>query len=125
MDDEHTLREADARVRDALRPDDAIAQRVLERALADDRAPRPGARGRRSAVAIAAFALVFCLAGVISWQSRRAISPAAPTPVSSDSLAVTGMGPIVVVEHPDGRRWIVGPPPERRAGGNYVIAVQK
>ena len=32
---------------------------------------------------------------------------------------------MVVVEHPDGRRWIVGPPPERRAGRNYVIVVQK
>jgi len=122
MDDEHTLRETDVRVRDALLPNDAVAQRVLGRAFADDSAPRRGARGRRLAVAIAAFALIFSVTGVIIWQSRR---PASPSPVSSDSLAVTGTGSIVVVEHPDGRRWIVGPPPQRRAGGNYVIVVEK
>jgi len=122
MDDEHTLRKADARVRDALLPDDAVARRVLDRALAENRASRPGARGRRSVVAMAAFAVVLSVTGVMVWQSRH---PPSPAPVASDSLAVTGTGSIVVVEHPDGRRWIVGPPPERRAGGNYVIVVQK
>ena len=121
MDDEHTLREADARVRSALRPDDAIARRVLDRAFADERAPRRRARGFQSAVVFAAV-LILCVTSVIVWQSRH---PPSPAPVSSDSLAVTGTGSIVVVEHPDGRRWIVGPPPERRAGRNYVIVVQK
>jgi hypothetical protein len=32
---------------------------------------------------------------------------------------------MVVVESQDGRRWVVGPPPERRTGGNYVIVVRK
>ena len=125
MDDEHTLREADARVRRALWPDDAVARRVLDvldRAIADERAPRRRARGFQSAVVLAA-ALILCVTGVIVWQSRHA--PSAPGPASSDSLAVTGTGSMVVVEHPDGRRWIVGPPPERRAGRNYVIVVQK
>jgi hypothetical protein len=121
MDDERTLREADTRLRDALLPDEAVARRVLDRALADARAPRRSARGRRSAVAIAA-ALILSVTGVIVWQSRH---PPSPAPVASDSLAVTGTGSLVVVEHPDGRRWIVGPPPERRAGRNYVIVVQK
>jgi hypothetical protein len=124
MDDEHTLRETDVRVRDALRPDGAVARRVLEHALATDGARRPRARRRQFAVAAAALALVLSVTGVI-WQSRHAPSPAAPAPVSSDSLAVTGTGSIVVVEHPDGRRWIVGPPPERRAGRNYVIVMEK
>ena len=123
MDDEHTRRDVDARVRAALRPDDAFARRVVDRALADVRAPRRSARGRRFAVAVAACALIVSVGGVVAWQSRRGASP--PAPVPSESLAVTGTGSLVVVEHPDGRRWIVGPPPQRRTGGNYVIVVQK
>jgi hypothetical protein len=93
MDDEHTLREADARVRRALWPDDAVTRRVLDvldvldRAIADERAPRRRARRFQSAVVFAA-ALILCVTGVIVWQSRHA--PSAPGPASSDSLAVTG-----------------------------------
>src|SRR6185295_18683867 len=102
------------RVRDALLPDDAVTRRLLEQALAPEGVPRRSARRLESAVAITALALILGVTGAIVWQSRRRPSPAAPAPVSPYSLAVTGTGSIVVVEHPDGRRWIVGPPPERR-----------
>jgi hypothetical protein len=116
MDDEHTLREADARVRAALIPDDAAFRRVVLRALANDRARPPGVH-RLSYAVVGATALALLL-GASAWQWRRT-APATP------SLAVVGRGSIIVVESQDGRRWIVGPPPERRAGGNYVIVVQK
>ncbi len=121
MDDERTLPETDARVRDALLPDEAVTRRVLERAFASDRARAPEARRLRPVLTIAALALIVGVAGIGVWQSRRPVS----APVSSAPLALTGNGSIVVVEHPDGRRWIVGPPPERPTGGNYVIAVPK
>jgi hypothetical protein len=53
------------------------------------------------------------------WQVRkRAGEHALPT-----SLAITGEGSMLVVESQDGRRWIVGPAPEPRIGGGYVIVV--
>jgi hypothetical protein len=45
------------------------------------------------------------------------VPPAAP------SLAITGRGSFVVVDSEDGRRWVVGPAPDRPAGGNYVIVL--
>jgi hypothetical protein len=118
MDDEHTLREADARVRAALVPDDAAARRVVLRALAGD---RRGLGVRRHSYAALGAAILALLLGASAWQWRRAAPQTLPPP----SLAVVGRGPMIVVESRDGRRWIVGPPPERRTGGNFVIAVQK
>ena len=118
MDNEHTLREADARVRAALRPDDAAQREVVRRALADNRERPAGVRRLSYAVVWAGALAVLFAAG--AWQWRRS------TPDTfSPSLAVVGRGSIIVVESHDGRRWVVGPPPERRAGGNYVIVVQK
>jgi len=119
MDDERTLRETDVRVRAALMPDEAAARQVVDRALAGDRPPRQRARQLpRFTWALTALALI--IVSISAWQWRRAAAATSPA-----SLAVTGRGSIVVVEHQDGRRWVVGPPPERRAGGNYVIVVQK
>ena len=118
MDDEHTLREADARVRAALVPDEGAARRVVSRALAGDR-DRPGVR--RLSYAAVGTAIVALLLGAGAWRWRRA----APATIPPPSLAIVGRGPMIVVESQDGRRWVVGPPPERRTGGNYVIAVQK
>src|SRR5262245_53764269 len=149
MDDEHRLREVDARLRDALRPDDEAARRILARALAaaahgaartgdgsmrvaytrDEHKERgnavvigvPSRHARsRPAWAIPVIALMVGVAAAGLWQSRRL-----PPPHPSAPLAVTGAGSVVVVEHPDGRRWIVGPAPEPRNGGNYVIVLEK
>jgi hypothetical protein len=30
---------------------------------------------------------------------------------------------MLVVESQDGRRWVVGPPPKRRVGSNFVLVV--
>ena len=118
MDDEHTLPEVDARLRAALSPDDIVAGRVTTRALADAGLPRRGAPRLRYVGALAALALALSLG---AWQWRRL----APVAIAPAPLAITGQGSIVVVEHPDGRRWIVGPPPERRTGGNYVIVLER
>lgn len=118
MDDDRTLRETDARVRSALIPDDALTRRLVIRSLADARARPPGV-GRARYSVVGAAALTLLIAASV-WQWRRA-TPPAPLP----SLAIVGRGSMVVVESQDGRRWVVGPPPERRTGGNYVIVVQK
>jgi len=121
MDDERIQLEADVRVRDALMPDDVATRRVVERALAADGAPANRGRRLRLALAVAALALVVGASSFSVWRSRRLPSPA----VASAPLALIGTGSMVVVEHPDGRRWMIGPPPERRIGGNYVIAIHK
>ena len=118
MDDEHTRLEADERLRAALRPDDVVSNRVVTAALAADPAPRHSSRRLRYAAALAALVVALAL-GTGAWQWRR------PAPVAAAPFVVTGRGSIVVVEHQDGRRWIVGPPPERRASGNYVIVVEE
>src|SRR5262245_66696035 len=131
MDDERTpheaearlraaLKEADAeRLRAALRPGDAVSHRIAMRAL-QAAAARSGQseqpRRPHLLAALALIALVVAL-GIGAWLSHRstavavAVAPTLP-------LAITGEGSVVVVEHADGRRWIVGPPPEPRAGGN-------
>jgi hypothetical protein len=118
MDDEDTRREADARVRAALTPDDAVPRRVVLRALGDNHARPAGAR--RLPYAVVGAVVLALLLGMSAWQWRRA-TPARVSP----SFAVVGRGAMVVVESQDGRRWVVGPPPERRTGGNYVIVVRK
>jgi len=117
MDDERILRDTDARLRAALAPDPAAQRRVLERALGGER-PRP--RRRLLVYVLGGMASLALLAGSGVWQWRRADPPRSPS-----SLTVTGRGSTVVVENQDGRRWVLGPSPERRAGGNYVIAVQR
>ena len=124
MDDEHTLPEVDARLRAALSPDQAATARIVARALTYGGTPlrRPQLPPRRVLAALALIALAIAV-GIGVWISRRAATVAvaiAPTL----PLAITGQGSMVVVERPDGRRWIVGPPPEPRAGGNYVIVLE-
>ena len=147
MDDEHTLRDVDTRVRCALRPDASASRRVVLGALADDHGPVSRAGRRRLAVVVvAALALA---AGASVWQWRRAARtaerepfrraatdplPAEPTSrrmngspsvgsPDAPSLVITGRGSLLVVDGGDGRRWVVGPAPDRRTGGNYVIVL--
>lgn len=117
MDDEHTLREVEARVRAALSPDDAVQRRVIVRALAEDRT-RPPLTHRLRYAALGLAAALMLLLGAGTWQWRRATLE-----TSSPSLTIIGRGSMVVVESEDGRRWIVGPSPARSTGGSYVIAV--
>ena len=125
MDDEHTLPEGDARLRAALSPSDAVSHRIARRALEEAGPPHRQSElpSRRALAALALVALAIAV-GIGAWISRRsaavavAVAPTLP-------LAITGRGATIVVEHPDGRRWIVGPPPERRIGGNYVIVLER
>jgi hypothetical protein len=114
MDDEHMLREVDARVRRALRSD-AVSQRVAAGALADGRASTPRTR-RPRLVVVAAVALALCV-GAWHWRSTLRRSPVPPP------LAITSRGSVLVVDSPDGRRWVVAPAPERGTAGNYVIVL--
>ena len=115
MDDERNLHEVDARVRAALMTDAAASDRVTARALADGSVR--AVPHNWYAVVIVAALIVVLGAGV--WQWRRTTRASAAPP----SLAITGHGSILVVDSQDGRRWIVGPAPEHRTGGNYVIVV--
>jgi hypothetical protein len=101
------------RVREILRPDDAVASRVIARAFASRRARN--VRIRVSAWGIVA-ATIVALVGVTGWRSRQG---------SAEHLTITAKGSFLVVESSDGRRWVVGPGSERRAGGNYVIVVRE
>ncbi len=139
MDDENTLREVDTRVRGALRSDAAASRRLVLRALAHDSGPV--SRASRPRLAIVAAAALALAVGVSAWQWRRTArheerepfiperppasrgmnaSPSVRSP-APPSLAITGRGSLLIVDSQDGRRWVVGPLPERRAGGNYVI----
>jgi hypothetical protein len=117
MDDEHTPRDIDRRVRAALAIDDAISRRVLAKALKAtiERPPR----GRRVKSAVAATAGICLVAGIGAWRLWRD----GPAPESPAALTITTKGALLVVESQDGRRWIVGSPPARRTGDNYVLVV--
>ena len=112
MDDEHMLRGVDARERRALRSD-GVGQRVAARAFADGRASIPRTRRPWLAV-VAAVALALCV-GVWQWRSTLRRPPVPPP--------ITGRGSVLVVDSPDGRRWVVAPAPERGTAGNYVIVL--
>ena len=118
MDDEHTPHDIDQRVRAALAIDDGVTRRVLARAL---KAPieRPP-RGRRVKGAVALTVGVAVVAGISVWRPWRDAPAPAPPPAA---LRITAKGAVLVVESQDGRRWIVGPPPARPIGGNYVLVV--
>ena len=114
MDDETNLSEVDARVRAALSAGPDATHRVLAAALADR--SRRFAR-RRYAIATAAVVVSGLAVGTWRWPGT------APSPWATTSLKVTNRGSLIVVESADGRRWIVGPAPARRTGGNYVIVI--
>jgi len=115
MDDESRLPEIDALLREAVTPPDAAVDRVVLKALGDREPPRTG---RLWVAVVTAVALVLLL-GVGVWRRARIAERRAPPP----SLAITGEGSMLVVESQDGRRWVVGPPPQRRIGGNFVLVV--
>jgi len=119
MDDESKLLEVDARVRAALIVDGVASRRVVMRALADDGRRVKEVR-RRPFIVVTAAALALLLV-MSAWQWRRG----ARVPVSAPSLSITGEGSMLIVDGQDGRRWVVGPPPQRRTGGNYVIVVRE
>jgi len=140
-----TLRDVDTRVRGALRTDGVTARRIVMRALAEDHGPSTWMR--RVPYTVAAATVVVIVLVISAWQWRRTArveerqpfsraatarlpassasrgmnaSPSVRSPVPP-SLAITGRGSLLIVDSQDGRRWVVGPLPERRAGGNYVI----
>jgi hypothetical protein len=115
MDDERTRRELDDRVRTAFTPDDVRVRRIVQRALSDDSA----LRGRGWLLRCGVVAAVLLIALLASVRYRRH-EPIATSPAS---LSVVGRSSTVIVESADGRRWLLGPAPEQRAGGNYVIVL--
>lgn len=109
MDDERERDDIDERIRAALTVDEAASRSIVERALAIDTAKTrwliPGAL-------LAAAVVVIVAAGL--WQMRA-------SPVLE--LAISGRQSWVAVNSSDGRRWILGPGPDRASRGGYVIVV--
>ena len=117
MDDENTPDDVDRRVRAALAIEDAASRRVVARALnAPIEPPARGARVKRAVALIVGIGVIF---GIGVWRQGRD----APTPAPPAALRITAKGTILVVESQDGRRWVIGPPPARQTGGNYVLVV--
>jgi hypothetical protein len=116
MDDEQEQREVDAWVRNALGPNSEAGARVAARALATSQASTPASRHRPFAgLAAAGLVLVAVLVG-FQWR-RTGLAPAPP------AVPIPGGGPLVVIESPDGQRWIVGRSPERSGSGSYAIVI--
>jgi hypothetical protein len=114
MDDEHRLNEVDSRVRAALRADVDITRRVIASALAGE-PPAASHRWRIPLVIVTTAVVVVLAVGVFEWRRRTAGS-------IPPSLTITSVGSMLVVESPDGRRWVVGRSQPRRSG-NYVMVV--
>jgi hypothetical protein len=117
MDDENKLLDVDRCVRAAVSPPAHVVNRVVARALADNDL-QPAHRRHMTVLAGTGGALVLLMVLVV-WQGREpADEHTMPT-----SLAITEEGSLLVVESHDGRRWIVGPAPDRVIGGGYVLVV--
>ena len=118
-DDERERDDIDERIRAALALNEETVGRVVRRALA---AEAPATRRRYSIYALGALAVtVLAVLAVINLSSRwRA---ATPPPIADVSLSITGRGSLLAVEGRDGRRWIVGAPPDRTPRGTYVIVI--
>jgi len=119
MDDEPGRLDVDARVREALAPDDSAARLIVAHALA---AREDAPRRFRPAIAVGVVVVVLLVVVAGVWISRSPI--ASTTSTRELSLAISGHGQMVVVERGDGRRWIVGPAPAPRPGG-YVIVIPR
>src|SRR5256885_994258 len=118
MDDEPGRLDVDARVREALAPDDSAARLIVAHALA---AREDAPRRFRPAIAVGVVVvLLVVVAGV--WRSRSRI--ASTTSTRELSLAISRHRQMVVVERGDGGRWIVGRASAPRPGG-YVIVVRR
>ena len=116
MDDERELGEVDARVRAAVMPGDAQAQRVVQHALADEPSLRGGPHLLRYAIGAIA-AVVLLATGARRWLRE-------PAPSVVPALSVVGHGSTVIVNSADGRRWLLEPAQQDRPSGNYVIALR-
>ncbi len=116
MDDGQERCEVDAWVRNALAPDREAGARVAVRALATSHASTSAPR-RRPFALLAAAALAL-LAVLVGFQWRHAgLAGARP------DVPIPGGGPLVVIESPEGQRWIVGRSPDRPGGGSYVMVI--
>ena|SRR6185436_9178270 len=116
MDDEREPPEIDAWIRSAITPDSAAGARVAARALALSSPSTPASR--RGPLALLTAAALVLVGLVIGLEWRR--SP--PTP-ASPIVPIPGGGPLVVIESPEGRRWIVGRVPERAGSSSYVMVI--
>ena len=116
MDEGQEPREVDAWVRQALAPESAAGTSVAVRALATPHASTPASR-RRTLAVLGAAALALCAVLVVFQSHRAGLAPAPP------AVPISGGGPLIVIESPDGRRWIVGRSPERSGSGSYVIVI--
>ena len=113
--DEPVPHDVDRRVRAAFAIDDGVSRRVVSQAL--KAAAAPPRLGRRATSAVALIVVVGVAVSLTVWRLWHA----APPPPAA--LRITATGAILVVESQDGRRWIVGPPPARPSGGNYVLVI--
>jgi len=112
--DERTPHDVDRRLRAAFAIDDGVGRRVVAKALRTT--PAPVYSGHMKS-AVALVVAIGVAVGLTLWRPWHA-APAPPA-----GLRITATGAILVVESQDGRRWIVGPPPARPSGGNYVLVV--
>ena len=122
MDDERERDDIDRRIRAALAPDEETVDRVVMRALAAETpaAPRRGSTYALGALVVVTVVTVVALVVInVSSRPRRAT----PSPTTAASLSFTGRGSLLAVEGSDGRRWIVGGPPDRTKRGAYVIVI--
>lgn len=107
----------EATLRRLVTPEPAVVERVLAGALG---ASRYDARRRtRWTWAGAALATVALSVGLWQWPQLASL-PGEPV-----TLTITGDRARVVVEHRDGRRWIVTPRSDRVTRGSYVIVVER
>ena len=121
MDDERERDDIDRHIRAALAPDEETVDRVVMRALAAETpaAPRRGSTYALGALVVTVVTLVALVVINLSSRPRRAT----PSPTTAASLSITGRGSLLAVEGSDGRRWIVGGPPDRTQRGAYVIVI--
>jgi hypothetical protein len=115
MNEDRELLDVDARVRAALTPTADASRRIVARALANG--GPPARHPWRATLAIVTVAAVVVTLAVVLFERRRS-SPGSP----ARALTITSAGSTLVVESPDGRRWVIGRVAQRR-GGNYTMVV--
>jgi hypothetical protein len=103
--------ELEQQIRRALAPDSSTVGRVVGRALQNAKEPRRFT----PAYLFAAICGVVAALSLIVLTTRHTAAPA---------VTIRESGGFVVVERVDGQRVVVGHPPARTAGGNYIILVR-